>query len=209
MRLILGAALFCLSLAANADPSADYQQGVKEYNSGDLSKAMVLLKRAADAGNGDAQAFYGYVLSTASAGSEEDAAAYFTKAAAQNNLEGMYSLASAMAAGQGVKQDTAGAREMFEKAAARGHVPSAQVIAGAYMGGGLGLTEQERASPAAFAAIKRAAEGGDLRSAMMMVKIYQEGLYGVAVSATEAKNWSDTATKISGKKADDKKRRRR
>lgn len=206
-RLLFGGSCLCLALASYADPKTDYADGVKRYEAGDVVEAMPLLRSAADSGDADAQAFYAFVLSASQF--EEQAVAYYRKAAAQNNLEGLYGLAGKLANGEGTAKDLPAARKLYEQAAAMGHAPSANVLAAAYMGGGLGLTEEERASPAAIAAVMKAGEGGHLQSALMMAKVYQEGLYGKTPDTGEAKRWADIANKIAGKKHEKKKRRRR
>jgi TPR repeat protein len=207
LRLWIGVCAFCVALAAKGDPKADYQKGVDRYNNGDVVEAMPLLRRAADAGDADAQAFYAFVLSASQF--EEEAVAYYRKSAAQNNLEGIAGLAGALATGEGVTQDLPGALKLYRQAAALGHGTSINVIAAAYLGGGLGFTAEQRASPEALEAIRKAAENGHIQSALMMVKVYQEGLFGQSPDANESKRWLEIANKIVGVKPDAKKKRRR
>lgn len=206
-RLFAGGCLVCLTLTSYADAKSDYETGLKLYNDGDVVGAMEPLRKAADAGNADAQAFYAFVLTASQF--EEQALDYYRKSAAQNNLEGMYGLAGKLAAGEGTPKDLPGARKLYEQASSMGHLPSTIAIAAAYMTGGLGLTDEERTSPAAAEAIKKAGQGGHLQSALMMAKAYQDGLYGVTPDKGEAKKWADIANTIAGKKLDEKKKRRR
>ena len=123
----------CLAWAA---PEDDYRLGADAYRAGDVVRAMALLKTSADAGHAPSQSLLAYILDQAEF--NEEAFAYYRKAAAQGNADGEYGLGSMYAVGEGVKRDPAEARKWITRAAERGHAAAINSLAQAYIEGELG-----------------------------------------------------------------------
>jgi TPR repeat protein len=141
-RWVSGVVLSCMLVAgpgardAWADDAAEsYERGLAAYNRGDLVGALPLFREAAAGGSADAQAWLGYLLDFA----EDDAEAvrWYRASAEQGNAEGLVGLADMYAKGEGVEQDLAEARSLYEKAADAGQGRAARVLAAAYENGGL------------------------------------------------------------------------
>lgn len=189
-------AAIVLPLAALADPAGDFAAGDAAYRRGDVRGAIASLRKAADAGHVKAQVLLGSVLDAAE--QDEEAARYLALAVAQGDAEGAYLLAALHAAGEGVPRDPARARQLFELAAAKGHRESVFVIANAYLNGGLGLTDAERASPEALAWIRRAAEAGHLPSLDRLAVAYRKGELGLPQDVKLAEQAEARARSIRG-----------
>ena len=203
----IGLLVVAIALPAWADPRSDYLEGVKRYNNGDMMESMTLLKRGADAGDADAQAFYAFVLSASEL--EEEAVAYYQKSAAQGNLEGIYGLAGKFSQGEGVKKDQAQAWKLYHSAAAKGHQGSIIVIASAYMLGGYGLTEEERNSPNAVEWMRKAGEMAFLPAVEALIRVYRDGGLGIQPDPAQVNYWAAKAAAITGVKDDGSKKRKR
>jgi len=115
----LGVLLVWHACFAWAAPEDDFRAGSQAYRTGDVVQAMALLKRSADAGHAPSQSLLAYILDKAEF--DEDAVAYYRKAAAQGDAEGEFGLGSMYAAGEGVKRDRAEARKWITRAAEKGH----------------------------------------------------------------------------------------
>ncbi|NJD88423.1 MAG: sel1 repeat family protein [Betaproteobacteria bacterium] len=178
LTTLLRAAVLAAAIPALAGPAEDYAAGDAAYRRGDVRAAMGSLRRAADAGHARAQTLLGTILDAAE--QDDEAARYLGMAAAQGDLEATYLLAGLYSAGEGVPLDPAKARDLFEQAAAKGHRESIVALAKAYLGGGLGLDEAARSSPAALEAIRRAADLGHLPSLDRLAAAYRKGELGLA-----------------------------
>ena len=147
-------ALLGCALPAWADEAAEQlQAGIEAFNRGDLPGAMVLYKRAAEAGSPEAQVRLAYLLDYAE--DNERAVHWYRAAAAQEYPEGIAGLAGMYAKGEGVAQDPGRALELFEKAGEAGHEGSIRVLISAYEKGGLGV--EKDAMRAAYWREKQAA----------------------------------------------------
>lgn len=205
--MVVGCLLASVSLLGFADSKSDYLDGVKRYNSGDVVEAMELLKRSADAGDGDAQAFYGFVLGATDL--EAESFSYYKKSAAQGNLEGIYGLAGKYAQGEGVKKDIVEAWKLYQQAAARNHGPSIIAIAAAHISGGFGLKDEERQAATAVEWIRRAGEENYMPAIEVLIRTYRDGGYGMAADPEQMKYWLAKAASITGVKDEGTKKRRR
>lgn len=190
--------------AAQAEDD-DYTKGAKLYARGEVTAAMPLLKRAADAGHAGAQAMYADILDKAEL--DEEAIDYFRKSAAQGNADGQYGLGTMYASGQGVKRDPAEARAWITKAAEQGHALAINALAQAYIGGGLGLTDAERASEAALTWINRAADNKYLPAIDTLAAAYRDGKYGLAPDAKRAEQLAATARELRGIRKTEKRKK--
>lgn len=182
--------------AGSANLAASYEAGSKAYNEGDVATAMSILKPAADAGHAPSQALLGFILDKSLF--YDDAVAYYRKSADQAYAEGQYGLGGMYADGSGVKQDFGEARRLFIKAAEQGHKQAVNVMAQAYINGGLGLDEAARQGPEALAWIKRSADNDDLPSIDALAAAYRSGQYGLAPDPKKAEALIARANKLRG-----------
>lgn len=123
---------------AVASPKEDTEQGVQEFNRGDLVASMALWRKAAAEGYAPAQVWLGDILDKA----EEDAEAvtWYRKAAEQGDAAGEFGLGVMYAKGEGGALDLAKAHSYVLKSAEQKYVPALVMMMDAYRGGGLGLT---------------------------------------------------------------------
>jgi TPR repeat protein len=127
--------------SAAADPAADYDLGAKAYRGEDVVTAMQYLRRAASAGHADAQYLLGYILDKA--GENETAMGYYQAAFDNGNADAAIELGTMYSSGDGVERNLESARSWYEKAAAAGNNRALEVLARAYLDGGLGLKQDE------------------------------------------------------------------
>lgn len=171
----------CLAWAA---PEDDYRLGADAYRAGDVVRAMALLKTSADAGHAPSQSLLAYILDQAEF--NEEAFAYYRKAAAQGNADGEYGLGSMYAVGEGVKRDPAEARKWITRAAERGHAAAINSLAQAYIEGELGIDETQRNGADALRWIRLAAESNYLPAMERLAAAFRTGAYGLAVDLKQA-----------------------
>lgn len=116
--------------AAAATPEGDFRDGERAYLAGDVIGAMSTLRRAAEKGYAPAQALLAEILDRAEF--DEEALAWYRKAAEQGNAAAEFGLGGMYLAGEGAKADTGQALFWFTRAAERGHpgaiVAAAQVL---------------------------------------------------------------------------------
>lgn len=191
---------------ATAGVDEDFALGNTAYQGGDFASAMPLLRKAADAGHAQAQAVLASILDTS--GADEEAVAYYRKSAAAGNLDGIYGLATMLAAGEGVKKDVQEARTFFVRAAEGGHKQSVVVIAQAYIRGELGIADEQRYGKDALKWINLAADQGFVPALEVLEQAYRSGSYGLAVDPKSADLTRQKIDKLLGVK-DTKKDRRR
>lgn len=177
VRATLSLAAILASCAALAGPAEDFAAGSAAYRQGDVRGAMASLRKAADAGHARAQVLLGSILDAAE--QDAEAARYLAMASAQGDPEGSYLLAALYATGEGVPQDLAKARALLERSAATGHRESIVAIALAFARGGLGVTEAERASPAAAAWLRKAGDAGHVPSLERLASAHRNGELGL------------------------------
>jgi len=167
-----------------AGPEDDFRAGSEAYRAGDVARAMGLLRTSADAGHAPSQSLLAYILDNA--GFNDEAVAYYRKAAAQGDPEGEFGLGSMYAAGEGVRRDPAEARKWITRAAERGHTPAIRLLALAYIKGELGVDEAERGSAEALRWIRSAADSGDVFAMEKLAIAYRSGAYGLAIDLAQA-----------------------
>jgi uncharacterized protein len=174
--------------AAWAAPEDDYRAGSAAYRAGDVVQAMALLKASADTGYAPAQSLLAYILDQAEF--NDEAVAYYRKAAAQGDPDGEFGLGSMYAAGEGVERDPAEARKWITRAAERGHVSAIRLLALAYIKGELGIDEAERGSADALRWVRRAADSGDVSAMEQLALAYRTGAYGLVVDVKQAEEFA-------------------
>jgi len=177
--IFFGLGCYGMSLAG---PNEDYQAALKSYQDGDVVGAMPGLRKAADAGHPKAQVLLAELLDRAEI--DEDAAAYYRKAAEQGDADGMFGYGVMLAAGEGVKKDLLGARRWINKAAELGHLQAINVIAQAYLAADLGLADKDRNSSDALRWVELAAKNDYLPALDALADAYRTG-GGLPVTANE------------------------
>lgn len=181
---------------APANMESVYEAGSKAYKQGDVAGAMTMLKPAADAGHAPSQALLGFILDKSLF--YDDAVAYYRKSADQGNAEGLYGLGVMYSEGSGVKKDLIEARRLITSAAEKGQKEAVNVIAQAYINGGLGLDEAARKGPEALLWIKRSADNNDLPAIDALAAAYTSGLYGLTPDPKKAEVLIAKANKLRG-----------
>lgn len=167
-----------------AAPEDDFRAGSQAFRTGDVVQAMALLKKSADAGHAPSQSLLAYILDKAEF--NDEAVAYYRKAAEQGDAEGEFGLGAMYTAGEGVKRDPAEARKWIARAAEKGHAAAINALAEAYITGGLGIDEKQRSSAEALIWVRRAADSGYVPAMEQLAVAYRSGAYGVAVDVKQA-----------------------
>lgn len=167
-----------------AAPEDDFRAGSQAFREGDVVQAMAVLKKSADAGHAPSQSLLAYILDKAEF--NDEAIAYYRKAAAQGDAEGEFGLGSMYAAGEGVKRDPAEARKWIARAAEKGHAAAINALAEAYIKGGLGVDEKQRSGAEALVWVRRAADSGYVPAMEQLAVAYRTAAYGLAVDSTQA-----------------------
>lgn len=192
--LFAAAALAFAAGAGAATPAEDMKAALDSYQRGDVRNAISLLRNHADAGHGAAQAFLGEILDLAE--QNEEAVAYFRKAAAQSVPEGFYGLGLMYSTGEGVARDLNAAREWMLKAAEAGHRQAVVTVALAYLKGSLGISPAERDSPEAARWLQRAVELDSLPAIDRLAGAYRRGELGLVADAKRAEELEARARKL-------------
>ena len=195
--VLLALALSCQG--AWAGPAEDFVAGSKSYENGDVVGSIKILRPSADAGYAPAQALLGYVLDYSEY--DEEAVAYYRKAADQGNADGQFGLGTMLSTGEGVKKDPAEARRWISLAAEQGHKQAINVIAQAHLSGQLGIAEAERQGEGALKWVKLAADNGYLPAVDALVQAYRKGGMGLAADAAAAAQWQAKANELRNVKA--------
>jgi TPR repeat protein len=178
-------AFLCTGAAPTlAAPEDDYRTGERAYQTGDVSGAMQALRRAADAGHAPAQVLLADILDKAEF--NEEAVVYYRKAASQGNADGEFGLGNMYASGEGVDRNLAEARNWYTRAAGKNHPQAINVLAQAYMRGGLDIADKDRGTEQAANWIKRAAGNNYLPAIDYLAKAYRTGAPGLAVDIKQA-----------------------
>lgn len=189
-------ALACHSGAALAAADDEFRSGSDAFRRGDVVEAMAILKKPADAGYAPAQALLAYILDKAEF--NDEAVAYYRKAAAQGDRDGEYGLGTMYASGEGVKRDPVEARNWITRAAEKGHANAINTLALAFINGDLGIDETQRGSADALRWVRRAAEADFLPAIVNLAQAYRSGAYGLAISIEQAAALDARARKIRG-----------
>ena len=182
---------FCSQVAV-AGPLEDYKNGLEKFQDGDVVSAMPPLKAAADAGQPDAQALYGYILHQAAENTL--AFEYLRKSAEQGNAEGQYGLSVMYSSGDGVAKDNAESRKWLQKAAEQGSSKAIMAMAMFFISGE-GSTNQDAES---LVWIKRAAEINHIPSMSALSAAFREGRYGLPADPEQAAQLEARIRKLRG-----------
>lgn len=202
---IVGILGWVAASSAMAGLDEDFAAAMVSYKRGDFVTAMPLMRKVADAGNVEAQVLMASMLDGAEF--DEEAVAYYRKAAAAGNLDGMYGLAGMLAAGEGAPKNPVEAMALLTKAASAGHKPSIRGMAQAYLRGEMGITETQKKSADALPWIRKAADDDFMPALQALEKAYREGNYSLAVDLAMADQIKQKIAKMTG--ATGKKSRRK
>lgn len=207
LRRSLVASLLMLGMlgGARAGIDEDYAAGMLSYQRADFATAIPVLRRAADAGHAQAQALLASILDAAD--QDDEAVAYYRKAAAVGNLDGIFGLGTMFAAGEGVAKNVVEARKLYIRAAEAGHKPAIAALAAGYIHGDLGIPEGDRKGPEALKWIMQAAEDGFVTAIEVLEGAYRAGGYGLTVNIAKADEYRKRLDALKGVK--ERKGRRR
>lgn len=190
--------------SANAGTEEDFASGMVSYRRADFVTAMPLLRKAADAGHTEAQVVLASILDTAE--SDEEAVAYYRKAAAAGNLDGIFGLGTMIGAGEGVKKDVKEAKSLITRAAEGGHKLAIRSLAQVYLRGELEITEEQRKGAEALKWITLASDDGFMPALEALEKAHRAGDYGLTPDVAKADALKRKIAELKGVR--DKKRRR-
>lgn len=182
-----------------AGPIEDFAAGSKSYESGDVVGSIPILRRSADAGYAPAQALLAYVLDYSEY--DEEAVAYYRKAADQGNADGQFGLGTMLSTGEGTKKDLVEARRWITLAAGQGHQRAINAMAQAYLSGQLGVAENERQGADALKWVRLAAGNDYLPAVDALAQAYRNGGLGLAADAAAAAQWQAKANELRNIKA--------
>jgi len=137
LGLFLGLLLVGWPMACHADPQQDVAAGLVAVDRGDIVDAMRLFRRAAEQGYAPAQIWLAYILDQSE--QNEEAVAWYRKAAEQNDARGQLSLGEMYLKGEGVTKDLVQGADWVRKAATNGSTDAMRLLATNYQQGGMGL----------------------------------------------------------------------
>ena len=187
MKRLLVSLLVAMTAAVAASPEEDHRAGEKAYLAGDVTGAIAPLRRAADAGHAPSQALLAEILDRAEL--NDEALAYYRRAAEQGNAAGELGLGTMYLVGEGVKADWRQALSWFARAAERGHAGAITALAQALMT----PPRNEKADEAAVARWVRRAAELDYLPAMEYL--------AASADAQEARRWAERAAEAKKRQA--------
>jgi hypothetical protein len=166
------------------------EQELQQAEQGALEWLLPRLRRRADSGDGQAQAQLGLVYATG-AGVERDdgeAFAWYSKAAAQGNVEGMYAVGEFYAIGRGVGLNYVEAAKWLRAAAEKGDSRGQANLSSLYA---LGQGVEQNDAEALRWGLK-SAEQGNPTGQFNLGRLYSNGK-GVAKDLRAAVKWYEKA----------------
>lgn len=199
----------------DASAEEDYQAGIRAYDRNELIEAQGIFERAGRKGHTGAMTRLAEILDRS--GFVAEAAAMYLKAAQLGNIDAQYSLGQMYLdlnafdlTHTGVTADPAAARKWFQLAAEGGHQDAINIIYGAYLSGGLEISDAERTDAEVLKWVKRAIDVNQLPQAMDTLALaYREGKYGLGVDLKLADEWAAKARKAYGIKEDENKKKKK
>lgn len=195
------------AVKAIPSPEEDYQEAIKADKAGELLEAGILFRRAAERGHAAAQAEIAAKFEYATA--YKEALEFYRKSAEQGNAAGQFGLGLTYAMGNPeVKQDLVEARKWIVLAANQGYPSAINMLAEAYMKGGLGLDEKVRSGPDAAVWIKRAAEINYVPAIRALIRAYRSGQYGLEVDPKQANDLESSKKGLLGIREEKRKKPR-
>jgi|GEM_PF-4774588 len=192
--------LFVFWLCASAI-WADYQAGLNAYKQGDYAMAMKLLRMAAEKDTTRAphcQYYVGLMYENGD-GTQKDyieAAKWYSRAAAEGQIDAQLHLAYLFREGKGLPVSLAQAGFWFRKAAEMGNLRAQKELAGMCLEG-IGV---DRNAVEAAKWFHKVAEKGDVASQVKLGDLCAKGL-GVSLNLVEAQMWYILADKKGDREA--------
>lgn len=208
MRVMAVAALLAgmFPAASPAAPEDDYKRGETAYRSGDMVGAMAVLRRAADQGHAPSQVLLGDILDRAEF--DEEALAYYRKAAEQGDPAGEFGVGSMYLAGEGVKKDPQQAYFWFTRAAEKNHVSAIIGLANAYISADQGTNPVWPDQARAAQWLRKAAEADYLPAVEALAQAYRAGGFAIAQDATLAERYAAQGAALKKKQRGDPRRKK-
>jgi TPR repeat protein len=188
-----------------AGTNEDFEMAKIAYLRDDFATALGPMRRAADAGHADAQVLMGRMLDYTD--QDKEAVDYYRKAAAAGNLDGIFSLGTMLATGEGVPKDNKEAFALYLRAAEGGFKPAIAAVAQVYIRGELDVSPESRKGKEALKWIRLSAEDGFLPALEALESAYRLGEYGISVDLVKAEEFKRRISELRGVK--EQKRRRR
>jgi hypothetical protein len=168
---------------------------------------MAALRRAADAGHPAAQVLLGDILDQAEF--DEEALAWYRKAAEQGDAAGEYSVGGMYFVGEGVKKDLNQAYFWFLRAADKKHGPATIALANAYIRAEQGELPAAPDKTQAAEWLRKAAELDYLPALQTLAQAYRTGGFGLSPDAAQAGEYAAKAEALRKKGTPDKGRKKR
>jgi len=128
---------FCTTSVFAQTAEELHESAMSDYNQTSYGAAMSNFRKAADMGYAPSQAKLATLLDASEF--DEEARAWFKKAADQGDLEGLTGLARMLALGEGGEKDQATAVKLYTKAAESGSMAAMLTLQSAFSKGDLGL----------------------------------------------------------------------
>ena len=179
---LICALLISISPLARAETSEQYVELAEQaFEKADIVSAMNYYRKAANNGYAPAQNRLAYLLDKSE--ENEEAFAWYQKAAAQNDAEAQFNLARLHAAGEGVKQDHEQAYLLFTKSAEQRYAPAIRVLALAHEQGQLGQRIDYEKSQHW---LQLGQQVNDYWSIKRLAKAYSEGELGLRINREKA-----------------------
>lgn len=193
-RLLVAVAASMVCGVGTAGPPEDHEAGLQAYRRGDVTGAMLPLRRAADAGHAPSQTLLAFILD--SAGLTPEAIALYRRAAEQGHVDAEVALGALLADGRGAAGNPREAFQLFARAADRGDPRAIRALADIYLRDDRAMLGDEATDAKALAALRRAGEMDHAGAVERLVRVYREGQLGVAADAAEAARWQARLTRL-------------
>lgn len=175
-------------------PEAYVKLAEQAFDRSDIVSAMAYYRKAANLGYAPAQNRLAYLLDKSE--ENEEAIAWYQKAAAQDEPEAQYELARLYAAGEGIDPDFEQAYQLFTKSAEKMYAPAIRVLALAHEQGELGQRidyEQSRYW------LQRGQQINDYWSIKRLATAYREGELGLRIDREKSQALEQQLKPLSNK----------
>lgn len=187
--VFIALAVLLAAASVAAAPEDDFRAGEQAYLAGDVTGAMGALRRAADAGHAPAQALLAEILDRAEF--NDEALAWYRRAAEQGLAAGEFGLGTMYLAGEGVRADRSQALFWFARAAGKDHAEAIVALAQALMAPPPGAAPDPEARVLRW--VERAAALQYVPAMERLAAAYASGALGLAPDAAQAKRWAELA----------------
>jgi TPR repeat protein len=196
-----------LTTAVAAAPEDDHRRGEEAFRRGDIVGAMAALRGPAEAGHAPSQALLGSILDQAEL--NEEALAWYRKAAQQGDAGGEYGVGTMYLSGEGVTRDAAQAYSWILRSAEKQYGPAVIALASAYLGAEKGGLPPGLDGGSAAEWLRKAAALEHLPAVDALARAYRAGGFGISPDAAQAEQYAARAAAIRSKGAPEKGRKKR